>query len=247
MRASASDKAEMVNQILFGDTVEILEHQLAWSLVRCTYDNYEGWIDNKQYKILTDEESAYVNSWNVVVGVSHCIINVSSLYINGTQRASAPMAIPMGSRLPEENSCTVAGINIKHKYELSHESSTALKAVAGFLNAPYLWGGKTWMGVDCSGLTQTVFKVQGISLPRNASQQALCGKTVPSIEVSEPGDLLFFSNPEGQIVHVGIKFTDAAIIHSSGRVRIDSVDEKGIFNHEEKCYTHHLCAIRRII
>ncbi|MDD4848070.1 MAG: C40 family peptidase, partial [Bacteroidales bacterium] len=116
-----------------------------------------------------------------------------------------------------------------------------------FLNAPYLWGGKSPFGLDCSGLTQTVFNMNGITLPRDAYLQALEGETVNLIEEALPGDLLFFDNQEGRIIHVGILAHDNTIIHSSGHVRIDPVDHYGIYNKEAQSYSHKLRIIKRII
>ena len=116
-----------------------------------------------------------------------------------------------------------------------------------FLNAPYLWGGKTPFGVDCSGFTQMVYKLNGYKLMRDASQQSKQGEALSFIEESEPGDLAFFDNEEGNIIHVGIIMDDNYIIHASGKVRIDRLDHLGIYNAEINKHTHKLRVIKKII
>jgi cell wall-associated NlpC family hydrolase len=115
-----------------------------------------------------------------------------------------------------------------------------------FLNAPYLWGGRSPLGIDCSGFTQIAYKLQGIEIPRDAYQQAEIGTTLSFVEESEPGDLAFFDNNEGKITHVGIILKDNFIIHASGKVRIDRIDQQGIFNAEEKKHTHKLRLIKSV-
>ena len=116
-----------------------------------------------------------------------------------------------------------------------------------YLNAPYLWGGKTPFGIDCSGFTQMVYKLNGYKIHRDASQQALEGEPLSFIEESEVGDLAFFDNDEGNIIHVGIIMENNYIIHASGKVRIDRLDHLGIYNPELKKHTHKLRVIKKII
>ncbi|HAV55466.1 MAG TPA: hydrolase Nlp/P60, partial [Aequorivita sp.] len=116
-----------------------------------------------------------------------------------------------------------------------------------YLNSPYLWGGKTPFGIDCSGFTQMVYKLNGYKLLRDASQQATQGEALSFIEESEPGDLAFFDNEEGKITHVGIIMKENYIIHAHGKVRIDRLDHSGIFNYEMRGHTHKLRVIKRIV
>ena len=116
-----------------------------------------------------------------------------------------------------------------------------------YLNSPYLWGGRSPFGIDCSGFTQMVFKLNGIKLPRDAYEQAEIGKTLNFIEETQKGDLAFFDNEEGKIIHTGIIIDKNKIIHSSGKVRIDNLDHYGIFNAETGKYSHNLRLIKKVV
>lgn len=236
MRAEASDKAELVNQMLFGDTCKVLQREEKWSYVKCTVDGYEGWIDNKQLHLIDESTYNEVNDWMIVTDTPLEIILVDK----------KPMRIPMGSRLPDKNEVTIDGVLINHFYEELDDPLEIQDIAILYHGAPYLWGGKTVFGVDCSGFVQTVFKVYGIDLPRNASQQACVGDKIENLSDIQVNDLCFFKNDEGKIVHVGIYAGNNEIIHASGCVRIDKLDEHGIFNRDLNEYTHTLCAIRRV-
>lgn len=192
MRREPSDRSEMVNQLLLGDTFLVLEQQEKWSRIRCDYDGYEGWVDNKQYK---------------------------------EGRPNAHLGGPNGAPRP---------------------TSPATVAVEQYLGAPYLWGGRTVMGIDCSGLTQVCFKECGIALLRDASQQATQGTLVASLDDAQRDDLCFFCNSEGRIIHVGIYLGNGKIVHSSGQVRIDTLTSLGIVNDDTRQLTHTLHSIRRM-
>jgi hypothetical protein len=230
LRREPSDRSEMVSQGLFGEELEVLERQEKWSMIRLKHDGYEGWIDNKQLdSVSINEELERVN-----VPLLQCLrSNHDSMWL------------PAGAMAPaawNTSSAPVSWTGSRPDIE---------KCALLFLHAPYLWGGRTVMGIDCSGFSQMVMLLNGISLPRDAYQQAEIGTTVTFIEESLTGDLAFFDNAEGRITHVGIVLRDSnegcRIIHASGQVRIDTLDHEGIFHSEQSVYTHKLRIIKRIL
>lgn len=237
LRLDPADTSELVSQVLYGDYFKVLEQRKNWSKIRLAYDNYEGWIDNKQY--LDISEDVYKHLSSEPLKVSSDVIE----YI--TTKEGHLNLIPLGA--------TLNGLAyLQHKYEgeitqgqqiKDHIVSTAFM----YLNTPYLWGGKTPFGIDCSGFTQMVYKLNGYKIFRDASQQAQQGEALSFIEESEPGDLAFFDNNEGAITHVGIIMKDNYIIHAHGEVRVDRLDHTGIFNTERNTHTHKLRVIKRII
>lgn len=217
MRREPSDKSEIVNQVLYGETFLILEKQEKWSKIKLHHDQYEGWIDNKQWQ---KQESGVMNKDKVSI--------VSNLFLKKSNHI-----YPLGSLVD---------------FEVSQHMKSLLQTAKLFLNTPYLWGGRTFMGIDCSGFTQVVFRVHGIKLLRDAYQQATQGKKIKFTDVMT-NDLAFFSNNEGKIIHVGIVIkekNDLKIIHASGKVRIDKLKEDGIFYEETQTYSHQLHSIKRI-
>ena len=237
IRFEASDKSEMVTQALYGDYFKVLEQRKKWSRIRFAYDKYEGWIDNKQY--LEIEEDQY----NHLVSSEICLSSDLIEYVSDQSNSLYP--IPIGSDL--------SGLDIlKHTFDgnsitSKSEKHNIVQTSFLYLNAPYLWGGKTPFGIDCSGFTQMVYKLNGYKLLRDASEQATQGIALSFIEESEPGDLAFFDNAEGDIIHVGIIMADNHIIHAHGKVRIDRLDHSGIYNVDKNTHTHRLRVIKKII
>ncbi|MAP56009.1 C40 family peptidase [Altibacter sp.] len=237
LRLEPSDRSEMVSQVLYGESFKILEQRKKWSRIRLDFDRYEGWIDNKQFIEITEEAGKKLNEEPALYSsdlVDFIIASEGQL-----------LSICMGSTISAAPILKHAfeGKTISEKLPKEHLLDTALL----YVNAPYLWGGKTPFGIDCSGFTQMVYKINGYRILRDASQQATQGEALSFIEESEPGDLAFFDNAEGVITHVGIIMKDNHIIHAHGKVRIDRLDHTGIFNYERRCHTHKLRVIKRII
>jgi gamma-D-glutamyl-L-lysine dipeptidyl-peptidase len=246
VRSIPSDSAEMVTQLLLGDTFEILESKGGWELIRIAFDGYEGWIDSKQYQLLQSAEFESLQQLPQFVSLE--------LLYQSSGSDNESLFVPFGSTLPGFNGNTFAiGIKaypFRGKTKLVSTSSNSSKIIETallFLNSTYLWGGRTPMGIDCSGLVQLVYKVNGINLPRDASQQFVLGETIDFVNEAQPGDLAFFDNNEGTIIHVGILLAPDQIIHASGQVRIDAFDHNGIFNPTLGHYSHKLRLIKRLI
>lgn len=246
LRKDPDERSEMTSQLLFGDLFEIKEISVKWSKIKTSFDNYYGWIDNKMYTIISESD------YNKAVKKESQIINeaVKIMTPNNEQ-----LLLPMGSNIPFDYNGHYFTIN-DNFYRTDNEiifssinkiKATLVKKSLKYINSPYLWGGKTEYGIDCSGLIQMVFRASGINLPRDASQQVDYGDTVSFVDSAEPGDVAFFDNENGTIIHVGLLLNNNKIIHSSGFVRIDSFDHQGIFNDDKKTYTHKLRIIKRMI
>lgn len=242
LRLEPSDRSEMTTQVLFGDHFMILEQTEKWSRIELAFDGYNGWIDNKQFKTISADE------YNSLTGTP-AVLNADLIeYI--TTPDNQLMPIPMGAAItfldqPSINTENFIFEGMKASGVTSKQQ--LLQTAFMYLNAPYLWGGKTPFGLDCSGFTQMVYKLNGFSLLRDASQQATQGEALSFIEESEPGDLAFFDNEEGRIIHVGIIMEDNHIIHAHGKVRIDRLDHLGIYNTDTKRHSHKLRVIKKII
>lgn len=226
VRAEAADKSEIVTEILFGESFDVLEVQKNWTKIKMHFDGYEGWMDTKQYRAISENDLQSRKVTTITEAFSSVMMNDGRTLLS------------MGSEVE------FPAVASRRSHDM--RESIALTAQE-FLNVPYLWGGKSFFGVDCSGFTQLVFKIHNVKLPRDAYQQAETGEALTFVEEAQPGDLAFFENSEGRIIHVGIMLQDQKIIHASGKVRIDTLDSSGIFNKELNKHTHKLRFVRNLI
>jgi gamma-D-glutamyl-L-lysine dipeptidyl-peptidase len=238
VRKKPSHKVEMVNQLLFGEAMRVTDKKKDWIKIESLHDSYPGWIRNN---LVAQCDAPFVSTFLAASLLSEISWNEQK------------MQIPVGSSLPGFDK--EKGQMGTYSYRFSGHCVDPAKAKAGlehieeitapWMNAPYLWGGRTPLGVDCSGFVQVIYRMMGIELLRDAWQQAGQGMKVKALAKAVGGDLAFFKNGKGKITHVGILLNELDILHCSGRVRKDRIDEKGIIHSETGKRTHSLAAIRR--
>jgi cell wall-associated NlpC family hydrolase len=247
VRTEPSDKSELCTQLLFGDTYLVtgISENQKWLQIKLAFDDYEGWIDAKLHTGISKE---------VYSKLQRTKPYYSKEMYSCLHSEEFTMPLAAGSVLPfyQDETVTLDGQQLifvgKHHQPVESGSFEQIKELAcTYLKAPYLWGGKTHFGIDCSGFVQQVYKMSGYKLKRDAWQQAEQGALVESVNDALPGDLAFFINPSGRVIHVGIILEENRIIHAHGEVRIDVLDKKGIFNTSKKLYSHKLSIIRRVI
>jgi cell wall-associated NlpC family hydrolase len=237
MRKEATHRSEMVSQLLFGERVQVIESSGDFVLVKNEYDAYTGWCQRSQLtEIGTFAESNEPEM-------------LTSDYINIGMLRDTAIHLPMGVSISNWKKITESHFfyaGSAHSAGTVPFSESAIVALStSYLNVPYLWGGKSVFGIDCSGFSQQVFRYFGKKLPRDSGDQAKQGEDVGFLAESRAGDLAFFDNAEGIITHVGILLNNHEIIHASGKVRIDTIDQWGIINRDTEQRTHTLRIIKR--
>lgn len=237
LRSEPTDRSEMVSQLLFGEAYTIVDEQEKWLKVVTEFDSYTGWADRWMLN--------YPGVQVSVAGYDNWIPALRPVTLYNRTKGGALHLSP-GSLLPAEgNDFRIGGDRFEYLENAFAPTDSITDLAMLYLGAPYLWGGRSLYGIDCSGLVQVVYRMAGVALPRDASQQALVGYSI-SLSVAREGDVAFFANPEGRVVHTGIYIGGGRIIHASGFVRIDRLDEQGIYCEEEGRYSHVIAKIKRI-
>ncbi|MEE1001099.1 MAG: C40 family peptidase [Bacteroidales bacterium] len=246
MRTRPAETEEQCSQLIFGDVFSIIDSNDSRVLIETFCDSYRGWVDKKQYVeiskddfyFLTKSKPLYTSEW-----VNE--IKITNIEDNITYIARVPFGCCLFSNKYRVGNYLIEAPKVKLIKSETFSEEKLLKYIEMYNYAPYLWGGKSNFATDCSGFTQSLFKLFGCALRRDASLQAEQGVIVEKIEHAKAGDLAFFSNKEGKIVHVGVVLPNGYIAHASGFVRVDRLDSKGILRENDNIYTHFLCKISR--
>jgi len=251
VRREPSDSSEMVSQVLFGETFRILEEEEQWTLISLDFDLYEGWVGKGSINVLKSNNGPEMET-DAPLYETGSIVKVPFTTVMDLN-LSSQLILPAGSVCPEASG-SIASIGGR-RFEIlnedawikPHKDSDPEEIGNGLISISYLWGGRSGFGFDCSGLVQTLCRMMGIHIPRDSKQQAGLGSIINFIHEIRKGDLAFFENASGEIAHVGMVLDQGRILHSHNQVRIDKLDQQGIYNTECEDYTHKLRIIKRIV
>lgn len=248
LRDKPMHASEQVSQLLFGEKCIIFQEEKGdWCYVRNAWDHYDGWIKKGYIRFISEKE--YKRKENYIsTHPKDCLFNDEE-EISLSPGSSLFRLIGRQFKWEEDFPYRYKGKK-KAIHTLRFDEKDLLDYCQLFLGTPYLWGGKSIHGIDCSGFSQIIFKLFNYKIPRDASQQAKCGQTIHFLMEAQIGDLAFFDNEEGHINHVGILLDANTIIHATdtvGKVVIDKIDNGGIISHQLRQRTHNLRLIKRII
>ena len=249
VRKAPTEKSEMINQLLLGEEVIIHRTIQSWMCVESVFDGCSGWVNRVALDQVEEDEKHSLNNKNSII-----VPRLNSASIPGEKNST--IHLMPGSRLLSFNSSSGDYTIGNQTYKLANRIDKELMkcdrrcitdTALSFLNAPFLWGGRSPFGTDSTGMIQNVGKIHGLSLPREAAQQVNMGLAINFIEEAKPGDLAFFDNDDGEIIHAGIMVEKGKILHAFGSVRIDAIDHQGIFREDTGEYTHQLRVVKNII
>ena len=234
VRKEPSDCTEMVTQLTFGETVEILDQKAHWIEITSLTDGYTGYVDRRHLIGISEKE---LRKWHdkrhLQTGLSDTIQTPWGLQMT-----------PAGSFIGDYTDFNIGKYAFQREKGEGELNAESLRL--SLLNVPYLWGGKTSFGIDCSGLTQLYYRILGINLPRDAAQQQQEGLQI-ELDDAQKSDLFFYQNTSGKVTHVGLYVAEQQIYHASGRVRLDSLKNGNIWNEELGEITHQFHSIKRYL
>ncbi len=240
LRSGPSHRSEMLSQVLFGEKYIVIGQTGHWIKVKTLFDNYSGWLDISH---LQNTEDSGNSSGKVLQKSLLCYkSDMTRLVLEAGCEIYNPDFRKKTFSLGKYTYITGTDFGEGHIAAIESIADTAMR----FINSPYIWGGRIPSGIDCSGFTQLVYKLQGTAIPRDSCEQAEAGEMVSFLDETVPGDLVLFDDERGNISHVGMILSRGLVIHASGRVRIDSIDNQGIYKNEIHGYSHKLRTIRRI-
>lgn len=215
--AEPSVRAEQVTQLVLGETAEVAGREGEWLSIRRHLDGYAGWVHSGYARELAADAAA---AWR---DAASALSDGAQLTV-GRDLVMAPLASRLQLEdglvtLPDGRAGRVLAGTVREAgaaVEAARATPAEVWALEHFRGTPYQWGGLTPMGVDCSGLVQTTCFMRGLTVPRDASQQAQFGVSVPLAE-ARPGDLLFFRSESGadRVTHVAFLAENATLVHST--------------------------------